>query len=157
MSERLDFLVRRNKGKDYLNTYKQFFKGFNLKGLEYIELEEADKIRYQIRRIFPSIKQENEIVSNDKLSNSKLISEASNRIDHNDYCFIFTDEVYNCGMFKCTTRSALDSCLNIAFLAYDNTCFLTDCNFKFHFTVNYEDATSDEYFDTYEIQRKWKI
>lgn len=156
MNERLDLLIRRNKGKDQVHQYKKFFKSFNLKNLTYIELEESDIVLAQIRNIFPSIEQENEVIANDQSSKAKLILDTLNRISDSDYCFIFTDEVYNCGMFKCTAKSALNSCLNIAFLTYQNTCFITDCNFKFSLSIDYEDEPLDKDFDTYDIQRKLK-
>lgn len=152
-SERLGFLIRKNKGKLKLNEYKQFFKGFNLKGLEYIELEESDQILERVRSTFLSIERECEMIEYGSSNNSSLLKEVLNRANHSESCYIFTDDVYQCGMFKANSKSALNECLNVAFLDYENTCFVIDHQFKYSFLINYYDEFANEDKNTFDIQR----
>lgn len=149
MNERLDFLVRKNKGKNNLKSHQQFFKGFNLKKLEYIDLEESDTLLSKVRSVFKLLESKIELIENNEKSNSVLIAEKLSLVQPNDCCFVFTDDVYTCGMFKATAQSVLKNCLDVAFLAYDNTCSLIDSEFKFAFTINYSDENNN-----YDIQLK---
>lgn len=153
-NKRLSFLIRKNSGRHKLNDYKQFFKGFNLKKLIYIDLEHSDRILDDSGRIFHSVVEEFEMIKNNSLQNSILIDEISKTVKGNDSCYIFTDIVDECGMFTCTTKSALQSCLGIAFLSYNNICFLTDCEYKFSFIIGYNGEDDRYYADKFEIQRK---
>jgi hypothetical protein len=153
-SERLDFLIRKNKGKLKLNEYKHFFKEFNLKGLEYIELEESDQILKRVRSTFLSIERECEMIKNESSNNSSLLNEVLNRANNNESCYIFTDDVYQCGIFKANSKSALNECLNVAFLAYEHTCFVVDHQFKFSFLINYCNEFANQDKNTFDIQRR---
>jgi len=154
MNERLDFLLRKNKGKSKLNEYKKFFKGFNLKHLEFIELEESDEILKRVRSTFPSIEQECEMISNELPINSNLLKEVLNSANKGDSCYIFTDDVYECGMFKTDTKSALNNCFDVAFLAYENTCFIVDHQFNFSFLISYYDDDHMDFKNEFDIQRR---
>jgi hypothetical protein len=153
-SERLDFLIRKNKGKLKLNEYKQFFKGFNLKGLEYIELEESDQILKKVRDILPSGAREGEMISDGFAGTPNLLKGIISKLEEDENCFIFTDDVYECGMFKANSKSALNECLNVAFLDYENTCFVIDHQFKYSFLINYYDEFANEDKNTFDIQRR---
>jgi hypothetical protein len=153
-NKRLSLLIRKNNGRRKLDGYKQFFKGFNLKRLEYIDLEQGDKVREQIKNTFAAIEHKFEMINNGSGAESALLSEISNTITDVATCYIFTDDVEECGMFKTSTKSAIKSCLDIAFLAYNNTCFFVDYEFKYSFTINYNDDEDRYYPNTYEIFRK---
>jgi len=151
--ERRLLLSRKNIGRYKLDDYKQFFKGFNLKELKYIELEQSDKIRTKATNIFSSIEKEYELTTNAPRENSILLSEVLENISYGDRCYIFTEEVDLCGMFIATTKSAIEACLEIAFLTYNNTCILIDSNYSFSFTINYCDNEDLYDKDKFDIQR----
>jgi len=152
--ERLDFLIRKNRGKSKLDEYKQLCKNFNLKSLEFIELEESDQVRKKIRSAFPSVEHESEMINNDLSRSSNLLNEVLSLTKDDDQCYIFTDDVYTCGMFKTYTKSALNICFGVAFLAYENTCFIVDRQFNFSFTVNYYGEDHMDFKDKFEVQGK---
>jgi hypothetical protein len=155
-NKRLSLLIRKNYDRKKLDDYKSFFKGFNLKRLEYIDLEQSDEIREKIRSIFPPIELDSEMLETGS-RNSKLIDRLSNTIVADDVSYVFTDDVEICGMFRASTTSILKNCLDIAFLAYDNTCFVTDSQFRFSVTINYNDIEDRDYPDKFEIQVKEDI
>lgn len=153
-NKRLDFLIRKNRGRHKLDAYKLFFQGFNLNELMYIELEESDEILNRVRNIFPPLETVSEMIEDAASKTSLIIQELKKSISTDDFCYVFSDDVRECGMFKTTANSALDSCLEIAFKAYDNTCFIVDGNFEYCFTINYNDLNDRDYPDTFDIQNK---
>src|ERR1700744_4318495 len=150
-NKRLSLLIRKNYGRHKLGAYKRFFEGFNLRDLSYVDLEESDKILDKIREVFPSLENIPEMIKNKNADILSLTNTLKKSIPVNDACYIFSDDVYECGMFKTNTKSALDRCFEIAFQAQENTCFITDSNFKYSITVNYNDVDDRDYPDTFEI------
>ena len=153
-NKRLSLLLRKNYGRKKLDDYKSFFEGFNLKGLEYLDLEHSDEIIERIRNTFPSIEPEFEMLENDPQKSSELITQVLNNVADDDLSYVFSDDVEYCGMFKGTTKSILKGCLGMAFLAYENICFVTDSEFKFSFVVNYNDEDDRDFPHTFEINRQ---
>ncbi|MEN0055888.1 MAG: hypothetical protein AAGC65_19570 [Mucilaginibacter sp.] len=157
-NERLNLLLRKNAGRFKLKDYEQFFINLNLKDLEYIDLEQSDKVLDSIKQLFPIVKSDDEMIEgNATLKDSKLLFETFNSINENDLCYIFVDEVEICGMFKANTQSSLYKCLEAAKSTYQNTFFLTDCDFKFSFTINYYDEEDRYDKDKFDIQRRTRI
>jgi hypothetical protein len=151
-NERLNFLVRKNKGKGKLNAYKSFFNELEFAYLRYIELDEADKVLMNIREIFPNIEQKNEWLTNDALiTDSKLLTEIINA-SSNELCYIFTDDVYECGMFLSDVKSAINNSLKIAKSSFQNTCFITAQKLNFSFTINYYDEDHIDFKNEFDIQ-----
>ena len=76
-SNKLDFLLRKNKGKDLLKDYKKMFlsAGFKDEELTYIELERSDNVIEQIKQSFPSINEEVEVLDGSiSFAESRLLS-----------------------------------------------------------------------------------
>ena len=151
-NKRLSLLIRKNYGGRKLSDYKSFFRGFNLKRLEYIDLENSDEIRERINNIFSAIEPEFETLENDSQKNSELITKILDGVADDDISYVFSEDVEYCGMFKGTTKSILKSCLGIAFIAYENTCFVIDSQFKFSLIISYNDIEDNYYPDKFEIK-----
>ena len=151
-NKRLSLLIRKNNGRFKLHDYKQFFKSFNLKNLAYIELEQSDEIVRKIETAFAGTTPKFELIKNDSIQQSKLLDEILALVDEKKTCYIYTDYVEECGMFTATTKSAIKGCLNVAFLAYNNICYLADSDFKFMFIINYYDDGDRYNKNEYDIQ-----
>jgi hypothetical protein len=153
-NERLNFLIRKNKGKGKLDAYKSFFNELGFAYLKYIELDEADKVLMNIKKIFPSIERECEWLTNDASStDSKLLMEIINT-SSNELCYVFTDDVYECGMFLSDVKSAINNSLTIAKSSFENTCFITSQKLNFSFTINYYDEDHINFKNEFDIQRR---
>ena len=153
--KKLNFIIRKNKGVHKLKQYKQFFINLNLEDLEYIDLEQSDDITGSISDIFPFIVPDYEIIEgNSEIKDSRLLTEILYSSNNDDFCYIFIDDVDECGMFKAKTISALNHCLSATKLSFEKTFFLTDSAFKFSFRINYynEECTGDK--DKFDIQRQ---
>lgn len=139
INSRLDILIRKNKGKKLLDTYKSMFylAGFNDDNVRYVELEKADKLVARVKEVFQDIKQEFETLPSESIyQDSKLLM--SILASFNDsYCYIFSDDFNLCGMYQTHIKAAVEHCLNVAKLGYSNTCFIVDQDFKYSCTVNY--------------------
>jgi hypothetical protein len=155
-NKRLSLLIRKNSGRPRLQEYKQFFIGFNLKQLEYIDLEHSDLILEQTKNIFPLTEKVSEIVENDQLQDSSFLKEILDSVSVNDKCYIYNDAVYECGMFIANTKSIFKNCLEMAFLTYNsnNTVFIVDYDLKFSITIDYYDIEDKYYPDKFEILKK---
>jgi hypothetical protein len=154
-NERLSFLIRKNIGRHKLNDFKNFFIDLDLKDLEYIDLEKSDRVRTIIANEFPNIEANHEMIDgNSSLKDSNLLSAIYNSSNEDDMCYIFIDEVELYGMFRANTRSSLNCCLSIAKSTFENTCFLTDSEFKFSFTINYYNEEDRYDKNKFDIQRK---
>lgn len=155
-NERLSYLIRKNYGRFKLDDLKKFFKGFNLKKLNYIELAEADKIIRDIKNIFSEINVQSEIIDNNPSVSSFLIKQISEQVKPDDTCYIYANNAEICGMFTATTQSALKNCLSIVFLAdvYDNDCYIVDTQLRFWVLINY--YNDDDRYDPnrFEIRLK---
>lgn len=137
INDRLDFLLRINKGKDKLSRYDELFlySGFVNSDSEYIDLETSDLILERIRQIFPPVDSINELLLDNQPFNSGLLTLVLNSFGES-CCYLFTDDVYYCGMYLIKTKLAISNCLTVAKNAYNNTCFLLDVNYQFSFTIN---------------------
>ncbi|MBB6499990.1 hypothetical protein HDF25_002134 [Pedobacter cryoconitis] len=156
-NNRLDLLIRKNKGKSLLNKYKEIFflSGFKEDELIYIDLDKSDKLLSYIRTVFPMIQQSVEILSeNSTYHDSKLLTSIFVNLDSSDGCYIFSDDVYYCGMYLTDAKSVQEHCLNVARLGYSNTCFLLDKELKFSFTINFYNEGSIESKNKFDIQLK---
>lgn len=155
INNRLNHLVRKNKGKVKLGDYKKSFTDFNISDLEYIHLEQADIIIEKVKETFPQIELESEMIDgNSVVSDSKLLSGVIDGLNKNDTCYIYVDDYDRCGMFKANAISAFHKCFAISKATYENTCFLVDCRFNYSFTINYTDVNDRYYKDKIEIHKK---
>jgi len=137
-----------------LDSYKNFFEDFNLKKLEYIELEKSDEILNTVGLIFPPIEMVSEMINNNSSEESALIKKSKDDVSPGDICYVFTDDVYECGMFTATAESVLKSSLGMAFLDHTNTLRVVDRDFKYTIGINYYDTEHIDYPDTFDIQKK---
>ena len=156
-SNKLDFLLRKNKGKDLLKDYKKMFlsAGFKDEELTYIELERSDNVIEQIKQSFPSINEEVEVLDGSiSFAESRLLSSVFRPENDGRSCYMFSDDVYYCGMYLVKYRIAKEYCLNVAELGYSNTCFIVDADFNFSFTINYHGKEESEFQDMFNIQLK---
>jgi hypothetical protein len=151
-NKRLSYLIRKNNGRYKLQEYKQFFKGFNLKKLEYIELEQSDLVLKEIEHFSSSYEVKSEVV--DSLVDSSLLQDLLNLITYDDKCYIYNDDVSECGMFIASSRSVINNCLDIAFLTYNNTLFVVGHDFQFHLIIDYYDGEDRYDPNKFEIQKR---
>lgn len=156
-SNRLDFLIRRNKGRSLLDSYMKMFisAGFREKELKSIDLETSDRLIEQVKIVFPNIPSSLEILREDSIYlDSKLLMEAFNTTDDNSSCYIFSDDFFYCGMYMTNTKSVLERCLNVAKDGYSNTCFILDENMGFYFTINFYHEGQGELYRKFDVQFK---
>lgn len=149
VNQKLDFLLRKNKGKIKLELYKKMFieSGFKENDLEYIELHESDKLLIKIRNIFPLIDEDTERLLGNNIYASKLLSGVLKERDCQSFCYIFSDDVDICGMYLVKTEIVQKYCLNVAKFGYSQTCFIIDINFNFSATINYDGDLETNIFD----------
>lgn len=155
MNNKLNFLLRKNKGKSLLNSYKEIFllSGFTEEELKYVDLEKSDVIINQIRQVFPKIKEQVEILPGSaSYTDSRLLDLVFSYVNDDKKCYIFSDDVFYCGMFIVKNIRAKEYCLNVAKFGYINTCFLVDIDFNFSFTINYYNRDESELNDKFNIQ-----
>lgn len=156
-SNRLDLLVRKNKGKSLLNGYKEMFicSGFQETDLKYVDLDEADNVLNDIRTIFPEVHEQVEILSdNCTFVDSRLLTLIFANLSSSHECHVFSDDVYYCGMYIVDAKSLQAYCLNVAKLGYSNTSFLLDKELRFSFTINYYKEGDAELKNKFDIQLK---
>jgi hypothetical protein len=155
-NKNLDFLIRKNKGRFLQQKYEAIFisAGLFMDKIEYIDLEKSDYLINRIRAIFPEVREETEILSdNITVLDSKLLTKAFSMVD-SDYCYIYSDDVYYCGMYLISSKLAKECCLNVAKLGYSNTCFVLDKELKFSIRINFYDEDDNEYKNNFDIQLK---
>ncbi|MBB6239844.1 hypothetical protein HDC90_004506 [Pedobacter sp. AK013] len=156
-NSKLDFLIRKNKGKKVYNRYKQIFldAGFAEKDIKYVDLETSDKIIASIKQIFPPIKEKTEILTDSRDPiDSKLLSIAFSGSDTLAECYMFSDDYDICGMYLAKSNFVEKFCLNIAKYGYSKTCFIVDKNFKFSMTINYDNIINSESIGSFDIHLK---
>jgi len=106
-NDRLDFVVRRNRGKTLVNKYREMFvlSGLEEKELKSVDLEKSDEVLNQIRSIFPSVQRQVEVLSDScTFLDSKLLTSTFAELGSADECYLFSDDVYYCGMFIVTAN-----------------------------------------------------
>ncbi|MEH3112293.1 hypothetical protein [Pedobacter terrae] len=156
-SSKLDFLIRKNKGKKVYNKYKQLFldAGFVEKDIKYVDLETSDKIIANIKQIFPPIEEKTEmLIDSEDTVSSKLLSIAFSGSDNLAECYMFSDDYDICGMYLAKSNFVEKFCLNVAKYGYSNTCFIVDENFKFSMTINYDSIINSESIGSFDIHLK---
>lgn len=155
-NKRLDVLIRKNKGKRISTKYKDMFvrAGFNDAELTYVDLEETDELINRVKEIFPSIKREVEILSENSMYVDSNILTAVFGEKSIDECYVFSDDFDICGMYMTNAEAARRYCLNVAKLGYSNTCFILDKLFRFWFTINFYREGDGELINKFDIQVK---
>jgi hypothetical protein len=158
MNKRLEFLQRRNKGKQRIEQYEAILvnSGFNKLELEFIELEESDKIIEQLKSKFTNIHRETELLGNESLFiDSDLMRAIYLNLDKNVTCYIYTDDFQYCGMFVVNAKRGFEIAFNVAKNDSQNTCFLLDMDLKYSFLIDYNDENDSSDPNTFDIQL-WK-
>jgi ABC-type antimicrobial peptide transport system permease subunit len=156
MNERLDFLLRKNKGKDRLEDYKNVLlrSGLNILELKYLNLEESDKVIKVLKNSFNNVDRETELLDDKSFFiDSDLMRKIFLGLSNNDISYIFTDDFEYCGMFVVDAKRGLETALNIAKEDIQNTCFILDSNYRYYFAINYNDENNNNP-NTYDIQLK---
>ncbi len=155
MNKRLDFLQRRNKGKQRIEQYEAILtnSGFNKLELEFVELEKSDKIIDQLKSEFTSIHRETELLDNASLFiDSDLMRAIYLNLDKNATCYIYTDDFQYCGMFIVNAKRGFEIAFNVAKNDSQNTCFLLDIDSKYSLLINYNDENDSSNPNTFDIQ-----
>ena len=149
---KLDLLKRTNKGKFLVKEYEEMFLSAGFDDLEYIDLTKSDTLLRSVKEIFPVIQNQFEILhDNITFFDSKLLMKA---FSNSEYCYVYSDDVYYCGMYLTNSISAQQYCLNIAKLGYSNTCFILDKELKFSIRINFYKEDHNEYQNQFDIQLK---
>ena len=159
MNKRLEFLHRRNKGKQRIEQYEAILvnSGFNKLELEFIELEKSDEIVEQSKSKFTNIDRKTELLDKESLFiDSDLMRSIYLNLDKNSTCYIFTDDVQYCGMFIVNAKRGFEIAFNVAKNDSQNSCFLFDTDLEYSFLINYNDEKDSNGFCSYDIQL-WKI
>ncbi|WPU94321.1 hypothetical protein SNE25_02135 [Mucilaginibacter sabulilitoris] len=155
MSDRkLDYLIRKNKGKSIFLKYQEMFiaAGFKEGDIKHVDLMQSDKILNIVRQTFPNLKEEIELLASDgNFVSSRLISSTFQNLSDSKECYIYSDDVYFCGMYLAKIGHIHAYALNVAKYGYSNTCFIIDQEFKFSFTINFYDNEHPELKNTFDI------
>lgn len=159
MGNRLDFLLRKNKGDKMLSAYKGVFlqSGFKTEELTYVNLEDTDKVMNILRSMANRVRLEYEVISGDcrNVECSKLLNNMHDRFGE-EQCYIYIDNYEYCGMFLCRGKIALENALNMAFNDGQHSCFILNVNYKYAFLVNYGDIENFDFPNEFDIQhRTW--
>lgn len=156
-SSNLDFLIRKNKGKLIIDKYYSMFllTGFTNDELVYIDLKKSDELIRAIKESFSTLEnQKVEILASESNYHDSALLNSMLAKDDSKCSYVFSDDVYYCGMYSVSNKSALKCCLNVAKLGYSNTCFILDENLRFSFTINYYDSGDSELKNKFDIQLK---
>lgn len=155
MNKRLDLLLRKNKGKKYLDIFKRILLkcGFFESEFEYVELEKFDEIIEQMKYKFENIIRETDLLHyEDNFVNSNIIKATYLSLNKNDICYIYTDDSQCCGMFICNAKRGFDLAFEVAKNDFQNTCFILDVNFNYYLLVNCNDENDNNYPNSFDIQ-----
>ncbi len=155
-NSRLDFLLRKSKGKGRLSSYLQLFLkiGFQNDELQLVELIESDVLVAEMKIVLLNSSREIEFISGeDTFIESDLLREKYLAFEPNSKCYLFTGDYLYCGMFLCKATTAFERALLLAKEDNQNTCFILDYESKYFFTVNYYDSDNLEHPNIFDIQR----
>ncbi len=155
MNKRLEFLQRKNKGKQRLELFVTVLinSGFKRLELEYIDLEKSDEIIEQAKDKFKGIDRETELLGSENLFiDSDLLRATYLSLDKNDTCYIYTDDFQYCGMFIGNARRSFELAFEVAKNDFQNTCFILDTNLKYSFLINYNDESDNNDPNSFDIQ-----
>lgn len=150
----LEFLIRKNKGKGMLQNYEGLFlaSGFSTDELSYVSLEISDAIVDQVKSNVLKFNSSNEFISvgqtwtDSKLLNLLYVEDLSEK------CYIFSDEVYYCGMYLVQRQAAIINSLKVSKLSEQNTFFAVGVNMDFFLTLNYYDENHSNDKKVFDIQ-----
>ena len=159
MNKKLDFLLRKNKGKQRIEQYEAILinSGFNKLELEFVDLEKSDIIIEQCKRELTNIQRETELLGNESLFiDSNLMREVYLNLDKNATCYICTDDFQYCGLFIINAKRGFEIAFNVAQNDSQNTCFLFDIDLKYSFLINYNDENDSSNPFTFDIQLRLK-
>lgn len=155
MNKRLDFLLRKNKGKQRIELFKTVLlnSGFKRLELEYIDLEKTDEIIEQAKDKFRRIERETELLGSKNLFiDSDLMRATYLSLDKNDTCYIYTDDFKYCGIVICNATRSFELAFEVAKNDAQNTCFILDTNLKYSFLINYYDENDNSAPNSFDIQ-----
>ncbi|WP_298341126.1 hypothetical protein [uncultured Algibacter sp.] len=154
MTNKLNILKRKQKGKLKLKAYKLLFKEFTK--LEWIDLEKSDLILKELNKkgLQKIVKRTEFINSDENFIESDLLREVYLKLEDGSSCYMFTDDFEYCGMFEVDSKEAFENALKIAKLDENNTCFILDTNSGFSFTINFYDDAHNDYPCRFDIQRR---
>jgi len=155
MNKRLEFLQRKNKGKQCLELFETVLinSGFKRLELEYIDLEKSDEIVEKAKDRFRSIDRETELLGSENLFiDSDLMRATYLSLDKNETCYIYTDDFQYCGMFICNAKRSFELAFEVAKNDYQNTCFILDTNLKYSFLINYNQESDNSDPNSYDVQ-----
>ncbi len=157
MSENLDYKLRENKGRLKFEVFHNVFinSGFINADLKTISLQDSDFIIDDVKMIFSNIKSETELIDGGvTFTESDLMRHVYLGIEKSDSCYIYTDDFTYCGMFLTDGKKAFERALNVAKTDLQNTSFILDAKYHFHFTITYNDNGHNDSPDTFDIHRK---
>ena len=158
MNQRLDFLQRKNKGKQKIESYENILvnSGFEIQELEYMDLEKSDEIISQGQEVFTKVERSFELLrSTNAFIDSDLMRNVYQGLTRFNTCYVFTDDFKYCGMYRVNARRAFEAAFSIAKNDFQNTCFLLDERMKYFFTINYNDKNHINEPETFDIQLRW--
>jgi hypothetical protein len=156
MSNRVNILKRKQKGKVIKSYYQNLFSIFN--SSEFIDLEETDLIITRMRQNLMNIKAKNEFIeTNMEFIESDLMRRIYLKLTENDQCYIFSDEYEYCGMYLINSKRAFEKFLRITVQSTNGTAFLMDKNLNYFFRINYHDHLDDEVPNKFDIQKRVKV
>jgi len=157
MNERLDFKWRENNGKKKIKSYKETFirADFDNSNLKPIDLIGSDLIIDEVKKIFPGITARKELLNEDlNFVESDLMREIYLSLKESELSYIYTDDFIYCGMFLVDSKKAFENAFNVAKVDIQQTCFILDSKFRFHFTITYNDKLHSDFPNAFDIQRK---
>jgi hypothetical protein len=160
MTNRLDYLLRKNKGDKMFSAYRDVFlqSGFKEEELKHVNLEETDKVMETLKSMAYRVQTKYEAISGSikNVEQSKLLYTIYQDLGSED-CYIYTDHYENCGMFLCEGKIALHNALNVAFKDEGHTCFVLNVNYKYSLLINYGDMDNYDFPNEFDIQyRTWR-
>lgn len=155
MENRLDILVRKNKGKRYLDNYLSVVlsSGLSENEIVIVELEETDTIIEMAKLKFQSIDKVLELLP-EKASfiDSELLSDLYLNLEEDALGYLYTDAYQYCGIFKVKAKRCLEVAFSIAKNDFQNTCFVLDSNLRYSLLINYTEQIDDDYPCTFDVQ-----
>lgn len=150
MRSRLDFLLRKNKHKQYIDDYLSVVLNSGLLESEIVAigLEETDKIIEASSVKFRNIDRSVELLPEGSFFiDSDLLRNLYLSLDMNDWGYVFTYAYEYCGFYKSKAKRCIESAFSIAKNDYQTTCFVLDCDLRYYIVINYNDDADDYAFD----------
>lgn len=146
MTTRIDFLRRKNLGKNKLSKYKALFNIFH--DIIHIPLEESDRILSDLN----FTKVSNQIIEDTASIEDTILIKLYENIDNTDNkAYVFTDDFIYCGLFLINTKDILRKSLEIVKKEENNTLFILDTYKRFFIRINYYDYLHKEFPSMYDI------